>query len=77
MQPSSLHADEVWLTVGDYSPVKTELVRYDLRNFESTFVMTLPSVNVPNDRMVVDEAAQVVYIAANGDLLRIPLPAQP
>ena len=56
-------------------PEKTGLVRYDLRSFvDICHDASIGECPQPN-HMLVDEAAQVIYLAVNGDMLRAPLPS--
>ena len=41
-----------------------------------TEVLTLPGMRVFHDHLAVDEAGGIMYIAVNGDLLRMPLPSK-
>jgi hypothetical protein len=78
LQPSTAHPDELWLTLTDENPAevkKTTIGRYNVRTHAWTRVFTLPGLHITNDRLAINEAAGMIEIAANGDLLQLPLPA--
>jgi len=73
---SAEHGAEVWMAVQDVSVTATHIGRYNVRSFVWTEVVTLPDMIVSNDHCAVDEVGRVMYVAVNGDLLRVPIPAR-
>jgi HEAT repeat protein len=71
--------NEVWAVLHpaeiDFRPEPTATIgRFDTYNFRFTPLIICPDVLFESDHTFVDEAAHVVWIAVNGDLLRISLP---
>jgi hypothetical protein len=78
LQPTS-QKNEVWAALHptqiDFGQESTATIgRFDTYNFRFTPLITCPEVVFESDRVFVDEAAHAVWIAVNGDLLRISLP---
>lgn len=78
LQPTS-ETNQVWAVLHsteiDFKQESTATIgRFDTYNFRFTPLVTCPDVFFESDRVVVDEAARVVWIAVNGDLLRMSLP---
>ena len=70
--------DELWLTNTDENPDgtrQTTIGRFNVRTHAWTSVFNLPGLHVTNDRLAINEAAGMIEIAANGDLLQLPLAA--
>jgi hypothetical protein len=51
----------------------TRIVRYDTKNFTRQVVKTIQGICFDSMDMWVDEAGGMIYAAANGDLVRVPL----
>ena len=52
----------------------TRVGRFDSYNFRFTPMLTFPEVEFDSSNFFVDQTAHVVWIAVNGDLLRVSLP---
>ena len=58
------------------TPRRTDVILYNVRTFHATHVLALSDLHITSDAMVVDNDENAIYMAACGDLLKIPLPAE-
>jgi len=67
---------QVWAADGQNisgGGISTEIVRHDTKNFTRHPVKTIQGIAFDSMDMWVDEAGGMIYAAANGDLVRVPL----
>jgi hypothetical protein len=64
---------EYWAAIPDSEKKLTRVGRYDARAFKFKPLMEIPEIYFTSEMMWVDEAAQRIYLAYNGHLLRLPL----
>src|SRR5262245_3955835 len=64
---------EYWAAIPDSEKKLTRVGRYDVRAFSFKPLMEIPEIYFTSEMMWVDEAAQRIYLAYNGHLLRLPL----
>ncbi len=64
---------EYWAAIPDSEKKWTMVGRYDARAFRFKPLMEIPEIYFTSEMMWVDEAAQRIYLAYNGHLLRLPL----
>ncbi len=82
LQPTG-RPDEYWAAIDETAQINHKFTtavrvgRYDAKRFAFTPVVTLPDVRFSSMEMWVDEPGGGIYVAVNGDLLRIPLPQGP
>jgi len=72
LQPVS-GSSEYWAAIPDSEKNLTRVGLYNTRAFSFKPLMEIPEINFTSDNMWVDEAAQRIYLAYNGHLLRLPL----
>jgi hypothetical protein len=75
LQPSG-RPNEVWAARFNADSGASEIGRYDAKAFEFRTALSLPSMRFDSVQMWVDEAEAMIYVAYNGHLLRMALPAQ-
>jgi hypothetical protein len=68
-------SNEYWAAIPDYQANETRVGRYDTRVFKFTTLLTLPGIIFRSQAMWVDELENLLYVAYNGHLLRLPFPA--
>jgi hypothetical protein len=64
---------EYWAAIPDSEKNLTRVGHYDTRAFSFKPLMEIPEIYFTSEMMWVDEAAQRIYLAYNGHLLRLPL----
>ena len=64
---------EYWAAIPDSEKNLTRVGRYDTRAFSFKPLMEITDIYFTSEMMWVDEAAQRIYLAYNGHLLRLPL----
>jgi hypothetical protein len=72
LQPAA-GSREYWAAIPDSEKRLTRVGRYEARAFSFKPLMEIPEIYFTSDDMWVDEAAQRIYLAYNGHLLRLPL----
>ena len=72
LQPAA-GSREYWAAIPDSEKRLTRVGRYEARTFSFKPLMEIPEIYFTSDDMWVDEAAQRIYLAYNGHLLRLPL----
>ena len=65
--------NEMWVAKSDYDKRETVVGRYDVKKFAFEPVLRLPGLRFASMAMWVDEPAGWVYVAVNGDLLRMAM----
>jgi len=78
LQPTG-QPNEVWAARPRYTEEEgtfTAFGRYDTKAFSFQVVLKLPTVRFNSMEMWVDQRQRVIYAVTNGDLLRIPMPAE-
>ena len=77
LQPTG-KGNEFWValhrSIMDPKLRTTTIGRFDSLNFRLTPVLTFPDVDFDSSSFFVDQPNYLVWIAVNGDLLRIGLP---
>jgi hypothetical protein len=68
---------EYWAAIPDSEKNLTRVGRYDARAFSFKPLMEIPEIRFTSEVMCVDEAAQRIYLAYHGHLLRLPLIVNP
>lgn len=58
---------------GTSTSISTEILRYDTKDTTHRSIRSIKGVAFDSGSMWVDEAEGMIYVAANGDLVRIPL----
>jgi hypothetical protein len=78
LQPTS-NAGEYWAAIPDLGSLRTEVGRYDVKNFTFHPIMTIPYVAFDSQSMWIDEANGKLLVVIDGQLVRMPLgpPAKP
>jgi hypothetical protein len=66
-------SQEYWAAIPDSEKNLTRVGRYDARAFIFKPLMEIPQILFTSDEMWVDEAANRIYLAYKGHLLRLPL----
>jgi hypothetical protein len=72
LQPTS-NPGEYWAAIPDLGSLRTEVGRYDVKNFTFHPIMTIPYVAFDSQSMWVDEPNGKLLIAYDGQLVRMPL----
>jgi hypothetical protein len=75
LQPTG-KSNEFWAAIHDEQNRVTRFGRYDSRNFVFTSLVELPGLTVDNSDFWVDVDASKIWFVYQGQLLRLPLPAQ-
>lgn len=70
---ASTQADRVWVAKYDHRSQSTQVGLYDTRNFIFTPTIAFPLLYFTSMEMWVDETEGRIYVAHQGDLLRLPL----
>jgi hypothetical protein len=75
LQPTG-NPNEFWAALYDSQKNVTRFGRYDSKSFSFTPLVELPELPLTSDNFWVEAAAGKIWIAYQGQLLRLPLPAQ-
>lgn len=70
---STGRADEFWAAIPDRPKNRTQVGRYNLRDFSFETVLVIPHITFDSMSMWVDEERMRLYIVYEGQLLRVPL----
>jgi HEAT repeat protein len=68
---------EYWAAIPDSEKNLTRVGRYDTRAFSFKTLMEIPEIRFTSESIWIDEAANRIYLAYNGHLLRLPLMIKP
>jgi hypothetical protein len=74
-QPTG-NPNEFWATIYDPQKRVSRLGRYDPKTFSFTPLLEFPDLRLTSDDVWVDAGAGKIWITYQGQLLRLPLPAQ-